>query len=134
MDDEVDFSSQDAWTDKSLYNNWLWEPYRNGERVFTGIPQPLMKELITGKLTRNEMILLLYIFRLSFGFNKQKTHCYLGLGDFMRVVGLDRAGVSRGLASLVKKGIIKRHPKKGKRFIYLVNCSKYGIRAKKRDQ
>jgi len=108
----------------------LWAPYgENNNRLFLAMPNPLVKDIISGKFLWTEVKLLLLVAKLTFGFNRETTY-HLGLGNFVAETRLQKSQVSRGIQSLIKKGILFAHSHKSKDLKYGINLLRYGITMK----
>ncbi len=101
--------------------NKLWRPYdEKGTLLGTYIPNCLYKSILDGKYTYSEVRVLLYIARMTCGFNREISQ-YLSLEDFANGTGINGSHVSATLRKLLNRDDIMRHTKNGNKHMYSIN-------------
>jgi len=85
----------------------------NMNRNFTRIPNDVLEALCTLNVSGNEMRILLYIIRRTYGFNRDFAE--IPLSEIASAVGMLASHVSRALKKLSEMGLIERHSAKGMR-------------------
>lgn len=85
----------------------------NMNRNFTRIPNDVLEALCTLNVSGNEMRILLYIIRRTYGFNRDFAE--IPLSEIASAVGMLASHVSRALKKLSSTGLIERHSAKGMR-------------------
>lgn len=111
-------------------NQNLWAPYGEADkRLFTAVPNPFIKDLVSGAFSVAEVRVLMYVARLTFGFKREVTH-HLDLNDFSKELDMPPSHLSRTIKSLVLKQYLIRHSRNRKAYKYSINLLRYGIRMK----
>jgi len=106
----------------------LWEAYdQNGQMLFTKIPNCFTIFLLACQYKAVQLRILLFIGRLSFGFNREET-CPLNLDDFKRAIGVGKPQLSRNIKSLLLQQVIFRHSLSGSKYKYVINLLQCGIK------
>lgn len=83
----------------------------NITKEFTRVPNQLLDALCGLDISGNEMRILLYIIRRTYGFNREYVE--IPLSAAAAAVGMHSSHVSKALKKLVSLGIIERHAAKG---------------------
>ncbi|MFH0985924.1 MAG: replication protein [Candidatus Omnitrophota bacterium] len=109
----------------------LWQAWgkdKKGRDVVLGtyFPSGLLKEIISGEYRLNEIKILAYIARRSFGFGQDIT-AWLGLNDFSEATGVAHSHLSRAMSKLIKKGRVFKNNRNGNKHMYSINMFRYGI-------
>ncbi len=94
-----------------------------GNLLFTPVPNPLMLAMFgMVRYTQNELIVLLFICRYSYGFKKQEvTNKRFDLKDIEQKTGIDKSGLSRAINGLLTKKAIFQFSKQSDKFFYAIN-------------
>ena len=83
------------------------------EKGYTRIANELLEAICRLDISGNEMRILLYIIRRTYGFNK--SYAEIPLSDISEALGMKRVNVSRELKRLREANIIEQHLNKGVR-------------------
>lgn len=83
----------------------------NMNRNFTRIPNDVLEALCALDISGNEMRIILYIIRRTYGFNRDFAE--ISLSEIASAVGMSTPHVSRALKKLTEMGLLERHPAKG---------------------
>ncbi len=75
------------------------------EATFTKFPNHILEAVIRAKLTVREYKIFLTVLRLTYGFHLESES--ISISDIVSMANIDRADVSRGVKTLVEKGVIK---------------------------
>lgn len=73
---------------------------------FTRIHNAILEKLVQYDFTSREYVCLLYLLRMTYGFNRKEVK--LSNGDIGKAAGLDPANVSRAMRSLVANKVVIR--------------------------
>jgi phage replication O-like protein O len=80
---------------------------------YTKIANELLEAICRLNVSGNEMRILLYIIRRTYGFNR--TYAEIPLSDISEALGMKKGNVSRELKKLREANIIEQHSNKGVR-------------------
>ena len=80
---------------------------------YTKIANELLEAIYRLNVSGNEMRILLYIIRRTYGFNR--TYAEIPLSEFSEAVGIRKNHISEALKKLSANKIIELHPNKGTR-------------------
>lgn len=105
---------------------WIRE---DGKRTFLMLPNCLLFHIVKGCFTYNEIRILLYVARRSFGFRQEET-CYLAVDDFSEVLECDKGHISKHLKTLISGKVIFRGKEKRGAYKYAVNMLSYSYKMK----
>lgn len=107
---------------------WLWRVRdEKNNLLFTQIPNRLLKNMVKGEYTLNELRILLYLCRLTFGFRWKERTGLLSNKDFEKITGIISNHAKEAIDSLLLKKVIFRDTKRLNSYIYLINRSLFGI-------
>lgn len=110
--------------------NGLWRATDdNSQRLFTTVFNPLIKDIISGKLTATEIRVLLFFCRMSFGFHREETN-YLGYEDIEAETGIAKSHLSLTIKQLIDKGFIFWGAESARKRKYCINFFRYGCTMK----
>ncbi|MDD5108869.1 MAG: hypothetical protein PHC29_05105 [Candidatus Omnitrophica bacterium] len=106
----------------------LWRPQDDkGNRLYSGIPNCLLMEIINGTYKPTESQVLLFIARMSCGMMRREQTNYLGLGDIEAETGIKIPHLSKIINELIRKGILLRGKESAKKYKYAINLYYYGL-------
>ena len=109
----------------------LWRPQDNeGTRLYSGIPNCLLREIINGTYKPTEAQVLLFIARMSYGIMRREQTNYLGLGDIEAETGIKITHLSKIIKELIRKGILLRGKETARMYKYAINLYYYGLTMK----
>lgn len=77
------------------------------ENGYTPIANELLEQIISFGLSKNELLTVLAIARMTYGFSKKSDA--LSRVQIAQLINIDRGNVSRAIDSLIRKRIIKKH-------------------------
>lgn len=97
-----------------------------GTLLGTLIPNCFFRDLLRIKYREIELKILLFICRMSFGFNRELTNS-LELKDF---TGHAKPHLSEAIKKLLKRKAILRNSKNGDKYLYAINLLPYGVKMK----
>ena len=92
------------------------------EYTFTKLPNYVLEHLLLSNFTKSEISVILFIARMSYGFNKKYTKPLL-LSEFTQGTNINRNNVWKTLDSLIKRDIILRKKREGYHYSYKI-CMK----------
>ena len=81
------------------------------EKGYTRIANELLEAICRLDISGNEMRILLYIIRKTYGFNR--TYAEISLSDISEALGIKKGNVSRGIKKLREANIVDHRPNKG---------------------
>jgi DNA-binding MarR family transcriptional regulator len=117
--------------EKTYGNDYVWDWLdKNGQLLFTKIPNCLLWAVMDKQITLVETRVLLFICRMTRGFKNQKETRDLGLNEFEKYTFIPKSHLSKTIKGLMKKGFISRRPESGQRHRYSINYSSYGYEGK----
>lgn len=106
----------------------LWRPQdEKGTRLFTIIPNCILREIIGGTHKHLESRVLLFICRMSYGMKSREETGYLSLGDFEAETGIKKTHLSKTIKGLIAKDILLRGKEKAKMYKYAINLYYYDL-------
>ena len=73
---------------------------------FTKVPHGVFELMMRRGLSKREYMVMLYIIRHGYGYNKAQSECVRNVGRMVEYTGLDRSHINTTLRQLVEKGII----------------------------
>lgn len=73
---------------------------------FTKVPHGVFELMMRTGLSKREYMVMLYIIRHGYGYNKAQSECVRNVGRMVEYTGLDRSHINTTLRQLVEKGII----------------------------
>ena len=107
----------------------IWTTHTaKGHDTFTKIPNLLLRALVFGVFSKNEGQIILYLARLTFGFNNDETK-YLSIPEIARETGIE----SNHVAGILKKLMCDQAIFKGKKspagfHKYAINVLPFGLK------
>lgn len=109
----------------------LSRPYdEKGTLLWTRTPNCLLNALLGGIHNFTETRILLYLCRMTYGFqNKEETY-YLSLEDFVKETGIKKPHLSKAIKKLLDKYVIFRYNKSSDKYIYAINLLPYHVEMK----
>lgn len=81
------------------------------ENGYTRIANELLEAICRLNISGNEMRILLYIIRRTYGFNR--SYAEIPLSDISAALGMKKGNVSRGIKKLREANIVDHRPNKG---------------------
>lgn len=116
--------------DNNPLEDKLWRPYDEKHTLLgTYIPNCLLKAILSGKYKLVEIRILLFIARMSFGFQREETN-YLSLEDIKDVTKIARTHLSKAVKDLIKRKVIMRGSQGGNKYKYAINLLPFGAKMK----
>ena len=112
------------------FEDKLWRPYDEKHRLlWTQMPNGLLKNILLGEYKLVEIRVLLFIARMSFGFQREETN-YLSLESFANETEIAKSHLSKTIKGLLKKEIILGGAVSGNSRKYSINLLPFGVAMK----